>query len=129
MLLIIVTANRALRMGCEEIQRHLTPEAAFVWVALKYRHQFDDGYPEFLLIGNLFHQTSIRAARDRTAVCLSSGQDTWWPRDPSLSYSGLEQAAEGRDPGIRVGVLHDECPIQFTWWWSAKICDEIGIVH
>jgi hypothetical protein len=32
-----------------------------VWVALKHRHQFDDGYPEFLQIGNLFHQTSILA--------------------------------------------------------------------
>jgi hypothetical protein len=61
MLLIIVTANRVLRMGCEEIQRHLTPEVAFVCVALKYRHQFDDDYPEFLQIENLFHQTSIRA--------------------------------------------------------------------
>ena len=129
MLLIIVTANRVLRMGCEEIQGHVTPEVAFVWVALKHRHQFDDGYSEFLVIGVFSTRPAYVPARDRTAVCLSSGQDTWWPRDPSLSYSGLEQAAEGRDPGIRVGVLRDECPIQFTWWWSAKICDEIGIIH
>jgi hypothetical protein len=77
MLLIIVTANRVLRMGCEEIQGHVSPEVAFVRVALKQRHQFDDGYSEFLVIGAFSTRPAYVPARDRTAVCLSSRQDTW----------------------------------------------------
>src|SRR4030095_14441744 len=58
---------------------------------------------------SLFRQTSIRAGRRSARVLPLQPARYVVTRDPSLSYSGLEQAAEGRDPGIRIGVLHDEC--------------------
>lgn len=73
--LIIVTANRVLRLGCEEIQRHVTPGVAFVGGALKHGHQFDDRYVEFLERGVFLPDQHTC----RIAACLSSGQDTWSP--------------------------------------------------
>src|SRR5208283_55335 len=59
MLPIIITGAGVLRVRCEEIQRHVAPVVALLWVALKNRHQLDNRYPELLQVGNLFHQTGI----------------------------------------------------------------------
>src|SRR6267378_4373183 len=64
-LLIIVAVTRVLRMRREEVQRHVAPVVALLWIALKDRHQFDNGYPEFPEIRDLLHQTGIRAGTRR----------------------------------------------------------------
>src|ERR1700677_4822295 len=56
---------RVLRMWCEEVQRHVSPEVALLRIALKNRHQLDNRYPEVLQVWNLLHQTGVRAGTRR----------------------------------------------------------------
>ena len=53
--LIIVSGTRVLRMGSEEVQRHVAPIIVLLWVALKNRHQLHNGDPEFLEIWDFLH--------------------------------------------------------------------------
>ncbi len=62
---IVITSGGILRMRCEEVQRHIAPIVALLRIALKYRHQFDDCYPEFLQIRDLFHQAGVGAGTRR----------------------------------------------------------------
>src|SRR5580700_7218142 len=48
MLLISTVCVRVLSMRREEIQRHVAPVVAFLWITLKNRHQFYNRHPEFL---------------------------------------------------------------------------------
>ena len=68
-LLIIVASTRVLCMRRKEVQRHVAPVVSFLWIALKYRHQLDNGYPEFLEVRDLLHQTGIRAS----SRCIHAG--------------------------------------------------------
>src|SRR5882762_10009356 len=68
-LLIIVAVTRVLCMRREKVQRHVAPIVALLWIALKDRHQFDNGYPEFLEIRDLLHQTGIGTG----SRCINAG--------------------------------------------------------
>src|SRR5215813_4169691 len=61
MLLIVVACACVLGVGREEIQGHVAPVVVLVGIALKNRHQFDNGYPELLEIGNLLDYPGIGA--------------------------------------------------------------------
>src|SRR5580704_15762351 len=61
---MLLTTRRSARVLCmrsEEIQRHVAPVVALLWITLKDRHELDNCYPEFFQIGNLLNQTGIRA--------------------------------------------------------------------
>src|ERR1700733_5985470 len=60
-MLVISAATRELVMRGEEVQRHITPVVAFLRIALKNRHQLNNGYPQILQIWDLLHQTRISA--------------------------------------------------------------------
>ena len=65
MLPIVIARTPILGMRREKVQRHVTPIIPFVRVALKYRHQFDNRYPELLQIRNLVHQSGVGAGTRR----------------------------------------------------------------
>src|SRR5215469_627452 len=75
MLPIVITSGGILRMRREEVQRHIAPIVGLLRVALKYGHQFDDGYAEFLQIRDLFHQSGVGAGTRRTYAGISVARE------------------------------------------------------
>ena len=46
----------------EEVQGHVAPVAAFLWIVLQHRHQFDDGDAQVLQVRNLLDDAAVSAA-------------------------------------------------------------------
>ena len=113
-------------VGGEKVQRHVTPTASLLGVALEDGHEFYRSDPQFFQIGNLFDDSAVGAAplrahsgvrvvRESPDVQLVNDEVRLVPRSsivaPVELLGGGGEQAQGRLASIGTGT-RSRCPVE-----------------